>query len=82
MTTIGEMPPSQIPPQMRRYTPMSDLDFNLAVTETVWENPAIAPELKALLVQNYRMMDADGVLLVDEQGRPMIQQQALSELED
>lgn len=52
--------PNQPKPQPKRYIPMSELDLNLMITDSVWGKQEVAPELKERLEQYYIKKDKKG----------------------
>lgn len=63
--------------QQQRISPRSDLDFNLMITETLWGSSFVSPELQEHLTKRYQMKGDDGKPLFNEEGLPIVSEQAL-----
>lgn len=57
--------------------PQSELDFNLWLTDTVWGSNWVSEELRQQLVKDYAVTDANGNVVTDDQGRPLLKRQSL-----
>ena len=63
--------------QQVRVRPQSNLDFNLMITETLWGSQFVSPELQSHLTKQFQMTDSEGRPVYDEQGKPLVSEQAL-----
>lgn len=55
-------------PQTKRYIPMSELDLNLMMTDSVWGKAEVPLELKEKLERYYLKKDQDGKPIFDKDG--------------
>lgn len=61
----------------KRLIPLSELDYNLMTTDSVWGKAEIPPELKSKLNQYYIKRDKTGKQLFDQEGNLIGDQMSL-----
>jgi len=76
--TPTETDPTQ-PQQKKRNVPMSDLDFYLMTTDSVWgkDSAEISDDLRGKLSKFYSQVDKDGKPLTDEEGKFKVSKEGL-----
>jgi hypothetical protein len=63
--------------QHKTKVPASDLDFNMSVTDPSWGKDEINDALQKTLTKEYFQFDADGNLIIDAKGNPLLNKKAL-----